>query len=74
MTYDKKYFISLSPPNVSCVTNVNGEAVPVLGIRFIRVTPTFVLHNVLYVSSPNLNSSINSSNIVLRDFFPCIVS
>jgi hypothetical protein len=77
MTYDRKYFITLSTSNVSYVTNANGESFPVLGIGSIRVTPTLVLHDVLYV--PDLSHhlisvpQLNAQSLCSVTFFPMYV-
>ncbi|PRQ36075.1 putative RNA-directed DNA polymerase [Rosa chinensis] len=77
MTYDRKYFISLSTPSVSHVINANGESFHVLGVGSIRVTPTLVLHDVLYVFdlSHHLISvpQLNTQSMCSVTFFPMYV-
>lgn len=54
---------------MSCVTNANNEAFPVLGMGLIHVTPSLELQNVLYVPTwshhliyvPQLNSQSQCS-------------
>ena len=56
MTYDKSFFVKLSSPSITYVSNANGESFPVLGIGSVQVSPSITLHNVLFVPSLSLIS------------------
>nr|AFP55546.1 gag-pol polyprotein [Rosa rugosa] len=77
MTYDKSFFVSMSSPSISHVSNANGVSFPVLGIGSIQVTPSIVLHDVLYVPSLSHHllsvSQLNSQNKCSVTFYPMYV-
>ena len=77
MTYDKSFFVSMSSPSISHVSNANGVSFPVLGIGSIQVTPSIVLHDVLYVPSLSHHllsvSQINSQNKCSVTFIQCML-
>ncbi|PRQ56600.1 putative RNA-directed DNA polymerase [Rosa chinensis] len=77
MTYDKSFFLSMSSPSISHVSNVNGASFPVLGVGSVQVTPSIVLHNVLYVPSLSHHllsvSQLGSHNKCSVTFYPMYV-
>ncbi|PRQ35370.1 putative RNA-directed DNA polymerase [Rosa chinensis] len=77
MTYDKSFFMSMSSPSISHVSNANGASFPVLGIGSVQVTPSIVLHDVLYVPSLSHHllsvSQLGSQNKCSVTFYPMYV-
>ena len=77
MTYDKSFFVSMSSSSISHVSNANGASFPVLGIGSVQVTPSIILHDVLYVPSLSHHllsvSQLSSQNKCSITFYPMYV-
>ncbi|PRQ19620.1 putative RNA-directed DNA polymerase [Rosa chinensis] len=77
MTYDKSFFVTLSSPSITHVSNANGESFPVLGIGSVQVTPSITLYNALYVPSLSHHllsmSQLNTQNKCSVTFYPMYV-